>query len=174
MPRLIVLRHAKAASPANVLDIDRPLAPRGRDASTLMGRYLSDEGLVPDLALVSPSHRTRETWHLVQPSLGDVMVRFEPSIYAAPSPLLLTILQEITTPSQSVLLVGHNPGCEELVQALAGSGDADALERLRRKFPTAALAVIDFNGESWAELEPDTGRLERFVTPAELDGGPDE
>jgi phosphohistidine phosphatase len=174
MPRLIVLRHAKAASPADVLDIDRPLAPRGREASTLMGRYLSEQGLVPDLALVSPSHRTRETWHLVQPSLGDVMVRFEPSIYAAPSPLLLTILQEITTPSQSVLLVGHNPGCEELARALAASGDPKALERMGRKFPTAALAVIDFDGPSWVDLGAEAGRLERFVTPADLDGGPDE
>jgi phosphohistidine phosphatase len=174
MPRLLVLRHAKAANPAGVMDIDRPLAPRGREAAALMGKYLHEENFVPDLVLVSPSHRTRETWHLVQPALGDVAVRFEPAIYAAPAPLLLAILKEISTPAGTVLLIGHNPGCEELAQALVASGDEDDLQRLRRKFPTAALAVIDFDGESWADLEADEGRLERFVTPAQLDGGPDD
>ncbi|MBM6594471.1 SixA phosphatase family protein [Microvirga pudoricolor] len=174
MPRLLVLRHAKAANPSGVMDIDRPLAPRGREAAALMGKYIHEEGLAPDLVLVSPSHRTRETWHLAQPPLGDVTVRFEPAIYAAPALLLLTVLQEITTPAKTVLLVGHNPGCEELVQALAGSGDGDGLQRLRTKFPTAALAVIDFDGESWADLRAGEGRLERFVTPAQLDGGSDD
>jgi len=168
MPRLLILRHAKAASPPATKDIDRPLTPDGRAAATKIGEFLHGEGLVPDLGLVSPSRRTRETWDLMQPSLGEVAAEFDGRIYAAPAPHLLAILQQVASPAATVLLVGHNPGCEDLAQMLVRSGDGEALVAMRQKYPPAALAVIAFDGDGWSELASGEGRLERFVTPAAL------
>lgn len=173
MLRLLLLRHAKSARPDGVADIDRPLATRGREASPRMGAYLAAEGLAPDLALVSSARRTRETWELAGPPLGAVPMRVEPRIYEAPSGRLLTVVQEVEAPVRTLLLVGHNPGFEDLARQLAGRGDRDALARLGQKYPTAALAVIDFPVENWVEVASGSGRLERFVTPKSLGLGED-
>jgi phosphohistidine phosphatase len=174
MFRLILLRHAKSDSPGGVLDIDRPLAARGREAAPRMGAYLKDEQLFPALALVSPAKRTRETWDLVQPALGEVETRFEPRIYEAPVARLLTIVQEVDPSVRTLLMVGHNPGFEDLARLLVGHGDRYAFARMTQKFPTAGLAVIDFPVESWPEVEPRGGRLDRFVTPKSLGAGEDD
>jgi phosphohistidine phosphatase len=171
MRRLILLRHAKSTHPGGLPDIDRPLAPRGRDAAALMGRYLADEQLFPDLALVSPARRTRETWDLVAPALGDVPVRFEPRIYEAPGERLLAVIREIDASVRGLLVLGHNPGLEDLAQRVVGHGDRYAFARLAQKFPTAALAVLDFPVEDWRAAA--SARLDRFVTPKAL-GGDDE
>jgi phosphohistidine phosphatase len=174
MRRLMLLRHAKSARPPGVADIDRPLAPRGRDAAARMGAYLRDEALVPDVALVSSSRRTRETWDLVAPALDGVEARFEPRIYEAPEARLLAVLREVEPEVRTLLMIGHNPGFEDLAARLVGGGDRSASERLSEKFPTAALAVIDFEADSWAEVAAGAGRLERFVTPKSLGTGEDE
>ena len=168
MRRLLLLRHAKAARPQGILDFDRPLASRGREAAARMGAYLRDEGLLPDLALVSPSRRTRETWDLVRPALGEVETRFDQSIYEAPAARLLAAVQEANPEARSVVMIGHNPGFEDLAKQLAGSGDPDALGRMSGNFPTSAVAVIDFPSDSWAEVESGLGRLDRFVSPKDL------
>ena len=86
MRRLMLLRHAKSAWPANTADRDRPLATRGREAAPLMGRYLAEELLLPDLVLISPAKRTVETWELVRPMLPEKpATQFEPRIYESPS-----------------------------------------------------------------------------------------
>jgi phosphohistidine phosphatase len=167
----MLLRHAKAG-PASAQDIERPLAPRGREAAPLMGAYLKAEQLFPDLALVSASRRTRETWDLVQPHLGEVTVRYEQRIYEAPPERLLAILREVEPAFRSVLMIGHNPGCQDLARLLVGHGDRYAFARMIQKFPTAALCVLDFDGEDWAEVGPRGARLDRFVTPKSL--GADE
>jgi phosphohistidine phosphatase len=172
MRRLMMLRHAKSARPAGVADVDRPLAPRGREAAARMGAYLRGEGLFPDLALVSSSQRTRETWDIVGSALDAVEARFDSRIYEAPPERLLAVVREVEPDVRTLLLVGHNPGFEDLALRLVGHGDRSASERLSEKFPTAALAVIDFDGESWAEVAARAGRLERFVTPKTL--GTDE
>lgn len=172
MRRLLILRHAKAASPPGTKDTDRPLTPDGRTAATRMGAFLHGEGLVPDLALVSPSRRTRETWDLVRPAIGEVAAEFDARIYAAPAPHLLAILQGAKASAGTILLVGHNPGCEDLAQMLVRSGDGEALVAMRQAFPPAALAVIAFEG-GWSDLDSGEGRLERFVTPAALGAGED-
>jgi phosphohistidine phosphatase len=173
MRRLILLRHAKAG-PKTGDDIDRPLAPRGREAAPRMGAYLRDEGLLPDLALVSDSRRTRETWDLVRPSLGDVEAHSEPRIYEAPPARLLTVVQEVEPSVRTVLMIGHNPGFHDLAQRLVGHGDRYAFAELKEKFPTAALAVIDFAADSWADVDAGAGRLDRFVTPKSLGAGEDD
>lgn len=174
MRRLLLLRHAKSDWPEGVSDLDRPLAPRGREAAPRMGAYLKDEGLFPDLAIVSAARRTRETWDLVQPLLGEVETRFDGRIYEAPVQRLLTVLREVEAPVRALLMVGHNPGFEDLAKLLTGHGDRYAFARLAQKYPTAGLAVLDFAVESWAEVEPRSGRLDRFVTPKSLGAGEDD
>lgn len=174
MLRLLLLRHAKSSWPAGVLDIDRPLAKRGQEASVLMGNYIRSECLAPDLALVSSARRTQETWELIHPIIGDVESRNDGRIYEAPVSRLLTALQEVEPEVRTVLMIGHNPGLEDLASFLIGEGDMDGILRLGRKYPTAGLAVIDFPVESWAHVKRKSGRLERFVTPKSIGADEDD
>lgn len=175
MRRLMLLRHAKSNWPDGVADRDRPLAMRGREAAPVMGRYLADELLLPDLALISPARRTLETWALVEPMLPEKPPsHVEPRIYEAKAQRLLDVAKEVEPEVKTVLLIGHNPGLEELAALLAGHGDRYASARMSQKYPTCGLAVLDFAIEDWRDLAPRSGRLDRFVTPASLGEGPDE
>ena len=165
MLRLMLFRHAKSAYPAGVEDHERPLAERGEKAAPVIGRYMADQRLVPDLAVVSTARRAQQTWALAAEALGKVIRRRdEARIYEAPAALVEVIRQ---TPSGvgTLLLVGHNPGLQDLALDLVGGGDKDALARLRAKYSTAGLAVIDFDVRRWSDVSPGGGSLERFVTP---------
>jgi phosphohistidine phosphatase len=170
----MLLRHAKSARPAGVADMDRPLAARGRDAAPRMGRYLAEEGLLPDLVVVSAARRTRETWEHVEPHVDATEIRFDARIYEAPASRLLAVVRESPSSARSVLLIGHNPGFEDLAKLLVGHGDRYAFARLTQKYPTAGLAVIDFDRENWSEIAPRSGRLDRFVTPKSLGAEEDD
>ena len=175
MRRLMLLRHAKSNWPTGVADRERPLAARGREAAPVMGRYLADELLLPDLVLVSPARRTVETWDLVAPMLPSrPAVRFEPRIYEAGADRLLDVVQEIEGDVRALLLIGHNPGFADLATELTGHGDRYAAARIAQKYPTCGLAVLDFAVENWRDVAARGGRLDRFVTPASLGEGPDE
>lgn len=168
MKRLILLRHANAAPKDAAEDFDRVLAPSGRSEMAPIARRLQAADLKPDIALVSPSARTRETWDLAQGS-AEVAVAFDERIYEASAERLLAVLREADGvvadgPAERVVLVGHNPGISELAHNLAGSGEG--LDRLLRGMPTGALAVIDFDVEAWREIQLGQGRLADFVTPA--------
>jgi phosphohistidine phosphatase len=165
MFRLILLRHAKAAPHGTAPDMERALTKRGRRDSTEVGKILASEHLIPDLALVSPSLRTVETWDGVRPSLPPVTVRFEPGIYDAEVADLLDLVRATPDGIRTLLMVGHNPGFEDLARSLPGHGDRYAMARMRAKFPTAAFAVIDFPEDHWAGAGPGKGRLDRFVVP---------
>lgn len=171
--RLMLLRHGKSDWPAGVGDLERPLGKRGRKAGLLMGAYLAESGLVPDLALVSPALRARQTWELALSALPDrVARRDEPRIYEAPAKAILGLIADTEPEVGTLLLVGHNPGLHELARTLIGAGNPADLTRLARKFPTAGLVVIDLNIGQWRDAGPGLGRLERFETPASL-GDPD-
>ena len=174
MLRLMLLRHAKAAWPSGTLDLDRPLAKRGQEASLVMGGYLRSERLEPDLVIVSPSRRTQETWERIQPFLGEIETLRDGRIYEAPVGRLLEVVREVGPEARTVLLIGHNPGFEELARLLIGEGDMEGILRLGQKYPTAGLAVIDFALEDWADVAYKSGRLERFVTPKSLENGEDD
>ena len=174
MLRLLLLRHAKAAWPSGVHDTERPLAKRGRVAALRMAQYLKDEGLVPDLVLVSPARRTMETWELVRPVLGDIQARRDGRIYEAPVSRLVAVLREVEPEAGTLMMIGHNPGFEDLAALLIGDGEQDGIQRMRHKYPTAGLAVIDFPKGSWEEVGRRSGRLERFATPKSLGSGEDD
>ena len=174
MRRLMLLRHAKSDWSKGTPDLERPLAVRGREAAPRMGAYLKAESLLPDLALVSPALRARQTWDLVRPSLGAVEERREPRIYEAPASRLLDVVREVAAGVRTLLMIGHNPGFQELAKLLVGHGDRYALARLVQKFPTAGLAVIDIDAEHWGAAAPRGGRLDRFVTPKSLGADEDD
>ncbi|MCP8937308.1 histidine phosphatase family protein [Alsobacter sp. SYSU M60028] len=164
MRRLIIFRHAKAVPHGAAPDFDRALAQRGLDDAEAMGRMMAEEQLLPDLALVSPALRTRQTWERAAPALGPVETREEAAIYNAETDDLLRLVREAPAKVRTLVLVGHNPGVSDLARRLVGHGDRYAFARLRKKFPTAAIAVIDFP-EDWPSVADGAGRLDRFVAP---------
>lgn len=169
MRRLMLLRHGKSDWPAGVQDLERPLARRGRDASSLMGAYLAEKGLVPDLALVSPALRARQTWELALSAFPrEIAQRSEPRIFGASAQAILGVIAETAPEVRTLLLVGHNPGLHELARTLIGAGAPADLAQLWRKYPTAGLVVIDFHIAEWRDAAPGLGRLDRFETPASL------
>lgn len=171
MKRLYLLRHAKSSwDDPTLADHDRPLAPRGRRAAAAMAQHLRHEGIAPELVLCSPSARTRQTLTAIAPGLGeDADVRIEDELYAASAAALLDVLHEVPDEVRSVMLIAHNPGIQDLALSLAGGGPV--IERVRSKFPTAALATLELDG-SWRELAPEGAELVTFVKPKELPSTP--
>jgi len=162
--RLILLRHAKSDWP-DVPDEDRPLAKRGRRDAPRIGRWLRDRGYRPDIVVCSAARRTRQTWELVAPELdGSPDVRFEPRAYAASALTLLYLTRELPAQYRTALLIGHNPGLEELTASLV---TADGEPRRGIRLPTAGVAVVEFAGD-WPDLAPGQARLLDAVVPADL------
>jgi phosphohistidine phosphatase len=175
MRRLMLLRHAKSdwAKPG-LRDHDRPLNPRGREAAPKMGAYMVRHALLPDLIVASTAKRVTETLdHLLPAFERPPKIVSEPRVYDAGANALFGIIKEAPRAAHSLLLVGHNPGMGELAALLIASGDVEARQRLIEKFPTAALAVIDFAFDDWAKLHPRAGRLDRFVVPRTLETATD-
>jgi phosphohistidine phosphatase len=170
MRRLLLLRHAKSERlTLGADDMARKLDSRGREDALKIGMYMARHSLVPDRALISPSARTRETWGLVAGAFAKRPPHvFDERLYEAGPDAILEIIRECRKAAPTLLVVGHNPGLQELAKLLIASGDADARQRLNEKFPTAALAVIDFPFDDWAKLHPHAGRLDHFVSPRSL------
>lgn len=164
--RLYLLRHAKSSWKDDTLaDQDRPLSGRGRKAAKRMAEYMRAEGIVPALVLCSSARRARETLERVLPGpSGDVEVEIEDDLYAAGAEELLARLRRVQVDVPSVLLIGHNPGLEQLAASLA---HAERLPDLEAKYPTGALAVLAFEG-SWDGLRPGVAELTEFVKPRDL------
>ncbi len=174
MHRLILLRHAKADRPPGLDDHERPLAASGREDAGRTGAYLAREHLLPDYALVSSARRARETWGAVSAKLGeDVPVISEAAIYEAAPETLLGLVRAIEDGARTVLMIGHNPGFQELASLLVGHGDRYAFQRLSQGLPTSGLVVLDFPTDSWREAAPRAARLDRVVTPSQLGGRDD-
>jgi phosphohistidine phosphatase len=158
--QLELLRHAKSSwADPDLADHDRPLNARGRAAAALVGRHLHQETAPPDLVLCSSATRTRQTLKLLELG-GKVQVKVEDDLYGAGSASLLARLKAVPATVGTVLLIGHNPGMEDLARLL----DRDGLASVE-KFPTAALAVLRFDIGAWSELNPGTGHLATFFTP---------
>jgi phosphohistidine phosphatase len=170
MRRLMLLRHAKSDwSKLGGRDADRILAPRGREAAPRVGAYMAHHGLKADLVICSTAVRTRETWDLVAAQFKETpAVVYEDRVYESSTDALVGVIKETGAAVHALMLVGHNPGLHDLAQRLIASGDTEARQRLTEKFPTAALAVIDFAIDDWRKLHARSGRLDRFVAPRML------
>lgn len=169
------MRHAKSAWP-DVPDHDRPLAPRGRRAAPVMGRWLREAGHRPEQVLCSTARRARETWQLAQDGLGQpVPASFDDRVYTGPAELLLDLIRSMSPTVGTILILGHDPAVPELALRLAAGGrppragetSPAALDRMAVKFPTAAVAVFGCE-RPWKKLTPKTAELICFVTPRDL------
>jgi phosphohistidine phosphatase len=167
--RLWLLRHAKSSwDDPGLPDRLRPLAPRGLRTVAAVARHLRAAAVAPDLVLCSPARRAVQTWEGVAPGVPpDTAVEIDEAIYHADSDELLARLRDVRSGIGSVLLVGHNPGLQELALDLAGSGDTGLRERLLTKFPTGALATLEVPGD-WQDLTWGAASLLGFVVPQQL------
>jgi phosphohistidine phosphatase len=173
--RLLLLRHAKSDWSKDADDHGRPLSARGRKSAPDMARYMRSKDYLPGVVLCSTAQRTRETLDLLLTVWSErPVIRYENALYLADWPVLLANLKKAPARASPLLLVGHNPGMEQLAVALAlqssGVAERARLQRLTRKFPTAALAVLDFDITSWRNLKPGLGKLVEFVRPKDLAG----
>lgn len=160
MKTLLLLRHAKAdnAAPGSS-DINRPLNERGEIEAQAIGTFIRKQHWAIDLVLCSPALRARETAELVLSAAGvTANVRYDQRIYEAAPRQLLELISEVEAARSTVLLIGHNPGIEELLRGLTGHGEP---------MSPASLARIDFNFE-WSSATQDSGSLELIVRPNEL------
>lgn len=153
---LAVLRHAKAAWPERVSDARRPLADRGRRDAPAVGRWLHRN--LPELALVlcSPAARARETWQLAAAELRtEPEVWNEPRLYRHDADGLIRAVSELPDGVRTVLLVGHNPDVENLVELLTGE---------YQQFRTSTVAVLSARSR-WLDISPGWASLEAIGTP---------
>jgi phosphohistidine phosphatase len=171
MKTLILMRHAKSAwDKADLPDIERPLSPRGRKAAPLMGARLKKAGYRPDVVLCSTAVRARETLELLVPDLPKkAKVQHLKELYMAVPREMLNIIAKVPDSAETVMVIGHNPGLGSLAGWLAGEGDSELLSKVRRKFPTAAAAVITFDVPRWAEVAGEGGTLTAFLRPRDGD-----
>ena len=170
MKRLYVLRHAKSDwDEAGLADHDRPLAARGRKGAGRLAAEFARLHLEVDVVLCSTARRARDTLDLVRGALPEsTEVYFERRLYGAGAEDLIDRLHGVPDADGSVMLVGHNPGLEDLVLDLAPTEDAALVARVEAKFPTAAFATIDLAVDHWVAVQPGTGTLVGFVTPSDL------
>jgi phosphohistidine phosphatase len=156
MNRLILFRHGKAeAESESGDDFDRRLAPRGEREAAAMGESLAQMGFQPDLALVSPAARTRETWAAAEPAFDGVEVRLDDDLYHADSGTVRRLTERLGRDFGTVMVVGHNPGLHELAVRLMAEGEAAPalMARAARDFPTAAVAVFQIDDAGRAVLD---------------------
>jgi phosphohistidine phosphatase len=172
MRRLFLIRHAKAEPSAGRDDYERALTDRGRDDARRVADVLAARDLVPDALIHSGALRTKQTAEIFAgqwPRRAEL--KEEPWLYDATQGALLARSRGLADAQANVGLVGHNPGIGELAVSLAGSGAFPDLRRMAAKFPTCAVAVLDFSIEAWDDVERHGALLALFVTPAELQAG---
>lgn len=172
MKRLVIFRHAKAGPHDEAHDKQRALAERGRNDAALMGRAMRDRGYLPDLVLCSSAKRTVETWEHAAPALGAKPdIRFLDELYDAPDKSVLKTIRDVKASAPVLMYIGHNPGLENLARKLVrkpGDAEKKQIAAMEKKFPTSAVAVIDFDVSAWSKIDTGDGALSDFLTPADL------
>lgn len=161
MKTLFLLRHAKSSwNEPNLPDFDRPLNARGLKGAELIGTFLKKKKVSFDLVLSSPAVRARETIEIVLKTAKlPVEVRYDQRIYDASPPALIEVITQIEEDKKKVLLVGHNPGVEKLLEMLTG-GIAHVA--------TGTFAKIDLKAAKWTKVLESPGNLDWLVKPKEL------
>ena len=160
MRTLLILRHAKTQSDAPAGDHARELTQRGHRNAAAMGAYIHNLTGTPDAIITSDATRARQTAEIVARAVdfaGPLTV--EPRIYAAGLDTLLAEVRRLPDEVDSALIIGHNPGFEELAEALAGNQDEEI------RLPTSGLALLEFDVEKWDAVQEDAGRLVKVATP---------
>lgn len=161
MKTLLLLRHAKSDwDDSSLRDFDRPLAARGERDAPRIGKALRKRGILPDLIISSPAARAKATIKAVaRAAKMNLEIRFDEVVYGASSPELISLIRGLPDKNSCLLLVGHNPGFEDLVGRLSGSSE---------RMPTAALACIEFQVDHWKDVNDGEGKLLWVLTPKKL------
>jgi phosphohistidine phosphatase len=164
MKLLALLRHASATEGAP--DALRPLDTRGREEARRIAASLVSVAPRPEVALCSPARRARETFEILRPALDpEPPLRTEEELYLASAGRLRAVLRRLAPEVSRALLVGHNPGLEDLARELGSDGRAELHDALHRGLPPAGLVVLEVEAEDWSELGGARGRLVAFETP---------
>ena len=167
MHQLLLLRHAKSAhKDKSLMDFDRPLAKRGRKDTVRIGRWLSDENLIPDLVISSPAKRARQTAKRVCKQVGIAAdkIQWEDCVYDANVRTLLKMLTEVPEETGTVMLVGHHEGLETMILRMSRWADIPADSKL---IPTCAVARLEIDGP-WSEIKKCQARLRSITRPRGL------
>jgi phosphohistidine phosphatase len=168
MVTLHLLRHAKSKSAPELKDIDRPLAEQGRRDADTMGQRLAEWRVNPGLILCSSAKRARESLASILPHLsGSHTIEIDEGLYNFDQSIVLNRLSDIADDHATILIIGHNPALEKLTSYLAADGTTSAMQQLNTKFPTCALATLEFTFDEWRSIGPKTGRLIRLFIPGE-------
>ena len=174
MRRLFVIRHAKAEPSVGRDDYERRLTGRGRDDAKRVAKALAARRILPDILIHSGAARAKETAEIFAAAWrGKVELQEDPGLYDASLTTLLAHTRALADTHKRVGLVGHNPGLGELATALTGSGADPDLRRLAAKYPTGAVAVLDFSIKRWDDVERNSALLALYVTPSELESDAD-
>lgn len=170
MKTLILMRHAKSDwSDESLADHDRPLNARGAANASRLAEYLHAQGVKPTYILCSTATRARETLAPLLPLLGSsVEVKYESRLYMASAPAMLKVINALPGSADVALVVGHNPGIHALALALGSRGDPLLLTELASKYPTGATAVLEFDVDSWRDVDAGRGTLKQFIRPKAL------
>ena len=172
MKTLGLFRHAKSDwHDPRARDFDRPLNPRGEKGAGLVGRHIFDHDVKWDKVIASPAVRVAETIELAAKATGrPIAVNWDRRIYLASSATLLDLLREQKDDPGSVLMVGHNPGLEDVIFDLVpDDGTSPLRDVVELKFPTASFAVLELDIEHWSELKDRCGKLVHLTRPRDLD-----
>lgn len=172
MKLLGLYRHAKSSwGDPRARDFDRPLNERGRKGAAAIGRHIRDYGARWERIVASPAVRCAETIELGYQAIGETYsVNWDRRIYLASSATLLDLLRELEGDPASLLMVGHNPGLEDLIFDLVpDDGTSPLRDIVEEKFPTAAFAVLELDIAQWADAEPGCARLIHLTRPRDLD-----
>lgn len=171
MKRLLLLRHAKSSwHDPSLTDFERPLNRRGRAAARAIGDYLARKDLLPDLMLCSAAQRTRETLAFIQDRLDkDIPASIEKGLYDASPAEIARIVEKAAHKANTVMVIGHNTGLEELAWHLSFKGNRKARKYMAMKYPTGALAIIKITGKGWRKLDGSDATLQRFLCPRDLE-----
>ncbi|MFM5955158.1 MAG: SixA phosphatase family protein [Novosphingobium sp.] len=172
MKILGLFRHAKSDwQDPRARDFDRPLNERGREGAAVMGRHVRDHGVAWDRIISSPALRCTETIEIACEAAGRPMaVNWDRRIYLASSTTLADLLRETEGDPKAVLMVGHNPGLEDLIFDLVpDDGSSPLRDVVEVKFPTASFAVLELDIDRWADLADKCARLVHLTRPRDLD-----
>ncbi len=172
MKLLGLFRHAKSDwHDARARDFDRPLNDRGRKGAAVIGRHILAHGVAWQRVLASPAVRSAQTIEIAEAATGTTIpVEWDRRIYLASSATLADVLREQPDRLSKLLMVGHNPGLEDLIFDLVpDDGNNPLRESVEVKFPTAAFAVLELDIERWADIEDGCARLVHLARPRDLD-----
>lgn len=164
----LLLRHAKSDwGDAAQSDAERPLNERGVRSAYLLGDYIEQRELVPHRILCSTATRAMQTGELVSSAWKtSVSIDYLPELYMATPETIIGAIRDANKKYQRLLVIGHNPGMAQAIYALVLRNNPKAARRIAEKLPTAGLAVVDFDADSWNDIQE--GRLVDYQSPKTL------